>query len=84
MRTRGHEGGNEGQGKGQGEERLTSEGSRAGGHDQSSQVDGLISWPVGRRGRPADQRGRWSLPGANGIRQRLGVSGWRLGRGGKY
>lgn len=32
----------------------------------------------------ADQRGRWSLPGANGIRQRLGVSGWRLGRGDRY
>ena len=30
----------------------------------------------------ADQRGRWSLPGANGIRERLGVSGWRFGRRG--
>ena len=26
----------------------------------------------------ADQQGRWSLPGANGIRGRLGVSGWRI------
>ena len=26
----------------------------------------------------ADQQGRWSLPGANGIRGRLGVSGWRF------
>jgi hypothetical protein len=24
-------------------------------------------------------RGRWSLPGANGIRERVGVSGWRFG-----
>ncbi len=26
----------------------------------------------------ADQQGRWSLPGAKGIRGRLGVGGWRL------
>ena len=35
-----------------------------------------------RPGRPGlrdtDQRGRWSLPGANSIRERVGVSGWRF------
>ena len=30
------------------------------------------------RSTSADQQGRWSLPGAQGDRERLGVSGWRM------
>ena len=37
-----------------------------------------LTVPVGHGLRDADQRGRWSLPGAKGIRERVGVSGWRF------
>jgi len=53
-----------------------------------------LIWPLGRADRPRSAAGRsksrpdrvydgpagrWSLPGAKGIRERLGVSGWRFG-----
>ena len=37
-----------------------------------------LTVPVGRGLKDTDQQGRWSLPGAKGIRGRLGVGGWRL------
>ncbi len=37
-----------------------------------------LTVPVGRASHPPDQQGRWSLPSAQGIRERFGVSGWPI------
>ena len=53
---------------------------RGRGRDRNGRVDRLISWPVGQlAGERHGPAGTLVPTGANGIRERLGVSGWRLG-----